>query len=69
MRRHSNDHLAHLNAKPFTDFSAECQVMEVADLNVASMRGTGHERTTRLGTKELELSAGRHKTSFQYFHS
>jgi hypothetical protein len=28
MRRHSNGHLTHPNAQPFTDFMAERQVME-----------------------------------------
>jgi len=51
MRRHSNGHLTHPNAKPFTDFIAERQVMDMADLNVSLMRGIGHERTTRFPEK------------------
>jgi hypothetical protein len=43
MRRHLNGHLAHADAKPFTDFLAERQVMDMADLDVASMREISHE--------------------------
>jgi hypothetical protein len=48
MRRHSNGYLAHADAKPFTDFLAERQVMDVADLDVASMREISHETSIRL---------------------
>jgi len=44
MRRHSNGHPAHNDAKPFTDFLAERQVMGAADLNVTLVRGAGHDR-------------------------
>jgi hypothetical protein len=70
MRRHLNGHLAHADAKPFTDFLAERQVMDMADLDVASMREISHETSITLAreTEKTGLSAGRHKTSFQYFH-
>jgi len=51
MRRHSNWHKTHPNAESFSDFIAERQVMNVADLNVTLMRGISHE-SLHEGSKE-----------------
>jgi hypothetical protein len=50
MRWHSNGRPAHPNAKPFTNFIAERQVMDVADLNVTLlMPKIGHDELLTFG--------------------
>jgi hypothetical protein len=56
MRRHFHGHPAHADAQPFTDFSAERQVVDVADLNVASMRGITHKTSIGLAGKSKNLN-------------
>lgn len=72
MRRHSRGLRFHSDGKPFTDFLADRNVMEAADLNITLLRGIIHGKPNR-SVRETEeigpaLSAGGHKTSFQDFH-
>jgi len=73
MRRHTSGFRFHTDGKPFTDFRADRDVMEAADLDVALLCGMSHEvsNTSARETDETgpALSAGGHKTGFQDFPS